>query len=125
MPSSIFGQQRPRPRRDWKSDVGTQSGLVKSLVGTSIQSALHLVFELPSCLGPPQSSASLKKCLPDPHGPYNKLLGTLSPDTSSTVALKYWPRLSRDVADPVVMFEVLLEDEMVFILDVKPHGDLA
>ena len=61
----------------------------------------------------------------DFHGPYNKLLNTLfPPDTSFTVVPQSWPK-SRESADFIVTFEVMLEDKIVFILQLKPPGDLA
>ena len=61
----------------------------------------------------------------DFHGPYNKLLSTLfPPDTDFTVVPQYWPK-SRDSPDLVVMFEVTLEGKTVFILGLKPPGDLS
>lgn len=58
----------------------------------------------------------------DFHGPYNKLLYTTFPH-EFTVVPQYLPG-SRGAADFFVMFEVLLEDRVVFILEVKPPGDL-
>ncbi|KAI8995688.1 hypothetical protein BD414DRAFT_249661 [Trametes punicea] len=60
----------------------------------------------------------------DFHGPYNKLLHTLfPPDTKFTVVPQFWPG-SHESADFLVTFEVMLEDQIVFILELKPPGDL-
>ncbi|KAI0245908.1 hypothetical protein BJV78DRAFT_1399100 [Lactifluus subvellereus] len=56
----------------------------------------------------------------DFHGPYNRLLYTLfPPDTDFTVVPRYMLG-SRESAD----FLVVLEDKPVFILELKPPGDL-
>ena len=60
----------------------------------------------------------------DFHGPYNKLLNTLFPvDTEFTVVPQYLPG-SRESEDFVVMFEVLLEDKPVFVLELTQPGNL-
>ena len=60
----------------------------------------------------------------DFHGPYNKLLYTLFPAESDfTVVPQYLPG-SRESADFIVMFEVLLVDKPVLILELKSPGQL-
>lgn len=60
----------------------------------------------------------------DFHGPYNKLLYTLFPaDSDFTVVPHYLPG-SRESADFIVMFEVLLEDKPVLVLELKAPARL-
>jgi hypothetical protein len=60
----------------------------------------------------------------DYHGPYNKLLYTLFPaETDFTVVPQYLPG-SSESADFIVMFEVLLVDKPVLILEPKLPGQL-
>ena len=60
----------------------------------------------------------------DFHDPYNKLLNTLFPvDTEFTVVPWCLPG-SRKSADFIFMFEVLLEDKPVFVLELKQPGNL-
>jgi hypothetical protein len=62
----------------------------------------------------------------DYHGPYNKLLYTLFPPDSDFVVVPQYLPDSHNAADFIVMFEILLENRPVFILELKPpnHIDL-
>ncbi|KIJ47964.1 hypothetical protein M422DRAFT_28505, partial [Sphaerobolus stellatus SS14] len=56
----------------------------------------------------------------DYHGPYNKLLYTLFPlDSDFVVVPQYLPD-SRNAAEFIVMFEILLLNRPVLILELKP-----
>ena len=60
----------------------------------------------------------------DFHGPYNKLLNIVfPPDSAYTVVPQYTPT-SREAANWIVMFDVLLKDNPVFILKLKQPDDL-
>ena len=60
----------------------------------------------------------------DFHGPYNKLLYTLFPaNTAFTVVPQFMPA-SRESADFLIYFEVMLEDRPVLIVELKSPGDL-
>ncbi len=60
----------------------------------------------------------------DFHGPYNKLLYTLFPaNTAFTVVPQFMPT-SRESADFLIYFEVMLEDRPVLIVELKSPGDL-
>jgi hypothetical protein len=60
----------------------------------------------------------------DFHGPYNKLLHALFPlDTDYTVVPDYVPGLVESL-DPIFRYEVLFENKTVFMLDIKPPGQL-
>jgi hypothetical protein len=57
-------------------------------------------------------------------GPYNKLLYTLFPVESDFTVVPRYLLGPRESADFVVMFEVLLVDRPVLILELKPPGHL-
>lgn len=60
----------------------------------------------------------------DFRGPYNKLLSiSFPPDSQYTVVPHFMPD-SCESAEFLVLYEVLLEDSPVFILELKPPGDL-
>ncbi|KAH9173784.1 hypothetical protein EDB89DRAFT_1849780, partial [Lactarius sanguifluus] len=63
----------------------------------------------------------------DFYGPYNKLLYILfPPDSDYTVTPRSHPVLtSHDSVDIVIDFEVLLEDKLVFFLEIKEPRKLA
>lgn len=61
----------------------------------------------------------------DFHAPYNKLLYTLFPCDSDFVVVPQYLPDSRNAADFIVMFEVLLVNRPVLILELKPPSHLA
>ncbi|KAF9648959.1 hypothetical protein BDM02DRAFT_3143411 [Thelephora ganbajun] len=60
----------------------------------------------------------------DYHGSYNKLLNTLFPVDSDFVVVPQYLPDARNAADFIVMFEVLLINKPVLILDLKPPSHL-
>jgi len=78
---------------------------------------------------PRQVVRQFEKVPPNPseadfHGPYNKLLNTVFPPESEfTVVPQYMPS-SRESADFLVVFEVILEDKPVLILELRSPSDL-
>jgi len=67
---------------------------------------------------PPNPSES------DYQGPYNKLLNTLFPPDSDFVVVPQYLLDSRNSADFVVMFEILLVNKPVLFLELKPPSHL-
>lgn len=58
------------------------------------------------------------------HAPYNKLLNTLFPVDSDFVVVPQYLPDSRNAADFIVMYEILLVNKPVFVLGLKPPSHL-
>ena len=56
--------------------------------------------------------------------PYNKLLNTLFPVDSGFVVVPQYLPDSRNATDFIVMYEILLVDKPVFVLELKPPSHL-